>query len=276
MNDRNTATAARFGITEQCAALQRDLLTIPGAVKVEFDLDGFYDHMEQVILLVKFDIPAANRNYFRDLRALRQGVIDTAARHGLTRTPDTIENYGEHLYFVFHHDKTWDHPAAEQPNTAPAAALRPYYVTISETLSRSVIIWADSSEAANEKAADLCNAGEIDLTASDFANREIQCDGVASKNDLNTAKQYGAENNLPNAAAKANFSHYGYSSEEIAATLGKAAGLEGTALAESAEKALYRLKTICENPMNDDSYRDLWNLLERVALNIEDTAPDVE
>lgn len=49
MNDRTSATAARFGISEQCAALQRDLLTLPGAVKVEFDLDGFYDHMEQVI-----------------------------------------------------------------------------------------------------------------------------------------------------------------------------------------------------------------------------------
>ena len=56
MNDRTAATAARFGISEQCAALQRDLLTLPGAVKVEFDLDGFYDHMEQVILLVKFDV----------------------------------------------------------------------------------------------------------------------------------------------------------------------------------------------------------------------------
>ena len=114
MNDRTTATAARFGISEQCAALQRDLLTLPGAVKVEFDLDGFYDHMELVILLVKFDV--AYRNYFRDLRALRQGVIDTAARHGLTRTPDTIENYGEHLYFVFHHDSTWEHPVTEQPD----------------------------------------------------------------------------------------------------------------------------------------------------------------
>lgn len=71
-------------------------------------------------------------------------------------------------------------------NTTQANTLRPYYVTISETLSRSVIIWADSSEAANEKAADLCNAGEIDLTASDFANREIQCDGVASESGLNT------------------------------------------------------------------------------------------
>lgn len=161
-------------------------------------------------------------------------------------------------------------------NTTQVNALRPYYVTISETLSRSVIIWADSSEAANEKAAYLCNAGEIDLTASDFADREIQCDGVASENDLNTVKQYGAENNLPNAAAKANPGHYGYSSEEIAAALGKAAGLEGSDLADSAEKALYRLKTICENPLNDDSYRDLWKLLERVALNVEDTASDAE
>lgn len=161
-------------------------------------------------------------------------------------------------------------------NTAQANTLRPYYVTITETLSRSVIIWADSSEAANEKANDLCNAGEIDLTASDFADREIQCDGVASENDLNTVNQYGAENNFPNTAAKANFSHYGYSSEEIAAALGKAAGLEGTDLADSAEKALYRLKTICENPLNDDSYRDLWKLLERVALNIEDTDPGID
>ena len=116
MDTRNAATAARFGITEQCAALERDLLTIPGVAAVEFDLDGFYDHMEQVILLVKFDIPAANRNYFRDLGTLRQGVIDTAARHGLTRTPDTIENYGEHLYFVFRHDSTWKHPVTEQPD----------------------------------------------------------------------------------------------------------------------------------------------------------------
>ena len=46
MNSRTAATAARFGITEQCAALERDLLDIPCAVEVEFDLDGFYDHLQ--------------------------------------------------------------------------------------------------------------------------------------------------------------------------------------------------------------------------------------
>ena len=104
MNDRTAATAARFGISEQCAALQRDLLTLPGAVEVEFDLDGFYDNLREVIFLVKFEIPVANRNYYRDFRTLRQGVTDT------------IENYGEHLYFVFHHDSTWEHPMTEQPD----------------------------------------------------------------------------------------------------------------------------------------------------------------
>ena len=71
MNDRTTRTAARFGISEQCAALERDLLTLPGAVEVEFDLDGFYDNLREVIFLVKFEIPVANTNYYRDLRALR-------------------------------------------------------------------------------------------------------------------------------------------------------------------------------------------------------------
>ena len=113
MDTRNAATAARFGITEQCAALERDLLDLPGVAAVDFDLDGFYDHMEQVILLVKFDVPVTSRNYFRDLFYLRQGIVTTAGAHGLTRTPDAVENYGEHFYFVFHHNAAWHHPTAE-------------------------------------------------------------------------------------------------------------------------------------------------------------------
>lgn len=113
MDTRNAATSARFGITEQCAALERDLLTIPGVAAVDFDLDGFYDNMEQVILLVKFDVPVTSRSYFRDLFYLRQGIVTTAVAHGLTRTPDAVENYGEHFYFVFHHNATWRHPSAE-------------------------------------------------------------------------------------------------------------------------------------------------------------------
>ena len=76
---------------------------------------------------------------------------------------------------------------------APADGLRPYSVTVRETLSRSVIIWADSHEGAEEKAADLSNDGTISLTDQDFIDREIECNGVAGAYDLSTFKQYGKE-----------------------------------------------------------------------------------
>lgn len=77
---------------------------------------------------------------------------------------------------------------ANQENT-----LRPYSVTVRETLSRSVIIWADSREGAEEKAADLSNDGTISLTDQDFIDREIECNGVAGAYDLSAFKQYGKE-----------------------------------------------------------------------------------
>lgn len=67
---------------------------------------------------------------------------------------------------------------------APTDGLRPYSVTVRETLSRSVIIWADSHEGAEEKAADLSNDGTISLTDQDFIDREIECNGVAGAYDL--------------------------------------------------------------------------------------------
>ena len=73
---------------------------------------------------------------------------------------------------------------------APADGLRPYSVTVRETLSRSVIIWADSHEGAEEKAADLSNDGTISLTDQDFIDREIECNGVAGAYDLSTFKQF--------------------------------------------------------------------------------------
>ena len=76
---------------------------------------------------------------------------------------------------------------------APADGLRPYSVTVRETLSRSVIIWADSREGAEEKAADLSNDGTISLTDQDFIDREIECNGVAGAYDLSAFKQYGKE-----------------------------------------------------------------------------------
>ena len=105
--ERTKRIIERCHLTEKIEKLTGDLLKIPGAVQIEYDLDGFLDAIPQVICLVKYDIPVTAENYF-DLRSnLRREVISVAREHGLRKSEDTIEDYGEHFYFVFYHDESW-------------------------------------------------------------------------------------------------------------------------------------------------------------------------
>lgn len=61
MNDETTRIAERYGITEKCASLERDLLGIDGVTGVEFDLNGFLDDIHQVIVLVGYDFHIVTR-----------------------------------------------------------------------------------------------------------------------------------------------------------------------------------------------------------------------
>lgn len=110
LREREQRTTDYFGITEQIERLKNDLLTVQGVTSVEFDLDGFWDNLGQVIFLTGYEIPFDN--YFSVRRQMVDSIISTAAAHGLTRTKDRIEDYGAHLYFVFSCDKHWNtnHP----------------------------------------------------------------------------------------------------------------------------------------------------------------------
>lgn len=101
MRNRDKRTAERFGVLDKVENLERDLLTIPGVVEVEYDLDGFYDDMRQVIVLTKYCVPMNDYDYFQKRSDILHNVVAIAARHGLSRTGDGIEDYGEHFYFVF-------------------------------------------------------------------------------------------------------------------------------------------------------------------------------
>lgn len=101
MKDRHMKTAAIYGILDRIKSIESDLLGIEYVGGVEFDLDGFYDDFDQVIILVKYDIPIASNTYFTDRKRLLISVIEKAKEHGLKRTEDRIEDYGEHFYFVF-------------------------------------------------------------------------------------------------------------------------------------------------------------------------------
>lgn len=88
MNDETTRIAERYGITEKCASLERDLLSIDGVTSVEFDLNGFLDDIHQVIVLVGYDFHIVTRK----LR-LAVDVVNTAYLHGLEESGDRIEDY---------------------------------------------------------------------------------------------------------------------------------------------------------------------------------------
>ena len=106
-NDREARTAEMFHITEQCEKLERELLAIPGVVEAEFSLDGFYDNLNQVIFLTKYNIKPTGWNYFQAKRELLDAVIRVAGENDLSPSGDAIEDYGEHYYFVFHCGSNW-------------------------------------------------------------------------------------------------------------------------------------------------------------------------
>lgn len=60
---------------------------------------------------------------------------------------------------------------------------------------------------------------------------------------------------------------FAYYPDEIAAALAKAAKEVYPENIESAVKALYDLKAICENELNSDYYRTFYKLLEAFTAN---------
>lgn len=107
MRDRDKRTAERFNILTNIKKLERELLNIDGVVSVEYDLDGFWDNINQVIFLTEYDINVTDNDFYDKRRELISEVIHVAADNGLYLTGDRIEDYGQHLYFVFGCNDEW-------------------------------------------------------------------------------------------------------------------------------------------------------------------------
>lgn len=107
MDKRSRQTAERFSIINKVETLENELLAIGGIKEVVFDLSGFYDDLNEVIFLVKYGISVAISDYYKKRKELVENVLCVANRNGLERTGDRIEDYGEHLYFVFSCGNRW-------------------------------------------------------------------------------------------------------------------------------------------------------------------------
>ena len=92
LDERQRKTAERFGLTEKIEKLQRELLEIEYIEDVDFDLNGFYDNMNQVIFLTKYNIPVSAENYYSLRRKMTEEILETAYENNLKRTEDRIED----------------------------------------------------------------------------------------------------------------------------------------------------------------------------------------
>ena len=68
---------------------------------------------------------------------------------------------------------------------------KPYVITVTETLTREVIVYAEDKDEAIEVAEEMCNDDIINLTAADFDERDVECQGIAVLSDFGQKPVYG-------------------------------------------------------------------------------------
>lgn len=107
MRDREYKTAKEFNVLEKVQKLEKELGAVEHLVDVDFDLSGLYSDIFQVIMILKYDIPAPTENYFEVRRKFILDVLKVAKDNDLRRTEDRIEDFGEHFYIVTSCGKTW-------------------------------------------------------------------------------------------------------------------------------------------------------------------------
>lgn len=113
MNSRTRETAERFGILDRMERLEKELLKIPGIAYedrnsgIDFDLDGWYSDIHQVILIPKYDIPVTDPEYYAKRTRMLTRVFLVCQVNGLVPSGDTVEDYGEHYYIVRNCKKDW-------------------------------------------------------------------------------------------------------------------------------------------------------------------------
>lgn len=107
MDNKTRRTAEKFGILERIEKLEENLLSIENVTEVIFDIDGFYDDLNEVVFLTKYDIPSYDGKYFETKVDIIKKVFEIVEANDLTKTEDPIEDYGAHLYFVTACRKAW-------------------------------------------------------------------------------------------------------------------------------------------------------------------------
>ncbi|MBP3359927.1 MAG: hypothetical protein J6N52_03665 [Clostridia bacterium] len=107
--DRTKCTIERFGIAKNIEKFTRELQQVRYVGNIEYDLDSLIDNIPYIILIVEYNIPISMDNYYKTKTNFVNDILKVAQNNGLKKTEDSIEDYGQHYYFVFRHNNDWVH-----------------------------------------------------------------------------------------------------------------------------------------------------------------------
>lgn len=107
MRDRDKEIAIKFNILDKCQSLESQLLGLPYVYEAEFDLSGFIDGLNEINILVGYDLHTDTEDYFLTRRSIKMLIIKALLENHLYPTGDRVEDYGKHFYFVRKIDDTW-------------------------------------------------------------------------------------------------------------------------------------------------------------------------
>ncbi len=90
---------------QELADLEADILALPGCDKLDMDTDGM-EEMGHICILPGYnDISLSDPQWYEKRKQLLKDIIRVAKEHGLSRTEDTIEDYGSCWYIVLRTNK---------------------------------------------------------------------------------------------------------------------------------------------------------------------------
>ena len=140
-DNRHLHIAEQYGIKEQCEKPEIELLTIDGVTNIDFDLYGYYDNLNHVIILVKY-----NLGYLDSRTPITQAIIEACTNNDLYPSGDSIEDYGAHLYFVRRCGKTWKRCCAIGDKVYMTDGIRIYEETVSKIFVCENKVFYDTKE----------------------------------------------------------------------------------------------------------------------------------
>ena len=90
---------------EELASLEKDILALPGCDKLDIDADGM-EELGQICILPGYEgIQLSDPQYYEKRKQLLRDILRVVKEHGLSRTEDSIEDYGSCWYIVLNTNK---------------------------------------------------------------------------------------------------------------------------------------------------------------------------